>query len=103
MRQFSNVSAKPSITRSTLALKLGDGRLKRGYNFSDLFFTFVFRPRPEKPFQAVAFAPGYNMHVEVRHALAHTIVDGYEGPLSVHRVLGRSCKQLDVRKQFLHQ
>jgi hypothetical protein len=57
--------------------------MQRAYYGSDLFGTFVFAPRPEEPFQAIAFRPRNDVHVEVRLALAYAIVGSDERALCV--------------------
>ena len=45
---------------------------------------FIGAAGPEETFQAIAFAPRHDMHVQVRHALAHLIVDCHERAFGFH-------------------
>src|SRR5439155_11356863 len=49
----------------------------------------VAEPRPEEAAQAVLLAPGHDVDVEVRHALADAVVDGHEAAVRLHPVLHR--------------
>lgn len=49
-----------------------------------MVIRFVGPARPEETLQPIAFAPGHNMHVQVRHALAYAIVYCYERAFGLH-------------------
>src|SRR6266481_1447479 len=65
----------------------------------DLFGVFVFAARPEKPLQAIAFRARNDVHVEVRNALADSIVGSDKRALSAHTKLDCCRKQAHIRKQ----
>jgi len=68
-----------------------------GHRFGLAFV--VFRPRPEEAAQSVAFTARHDVHVQVRHALADTVVDGYERPLRFHCSLDRDRKNLNIAEE----
>ena len=44
----------------------------------------VFVAGPEEAFESVAFAPRHYVDVQVRYALADSVVDGYEAAFGIH-------------------
>ena len=61
--------------------KLREGCLDGSPHFFHLGVVAIFCARPEKSAQSVLLAARHNVHVEVRHALAHPVIDCEEGPL----------------------
>ena len=47
-------------------------------------FIAVGCARPEEAFQSVSSPPRHDMDVQMRHGLAHSVIDGYERSFRVH-------------------
>src|SRR5437763_6895706 len=67
------------ITR--LHQPLGDASRHRGH----LAVARILRPGPEEAPETVLPAPGHDVHMQVRDALAHDVVFGLEAPLGFIR------------------
>src|SRR5580658_7150174 len=58
---------------------------------------------PEEATQAVLFTSRHDVHMQMRNALADTIVDGDERSFGRHSVLDGASEQLDVGKERSEQ
>ncbi len=56
--------------------------------------------RPEETLQAVAFPARHDVDVNVRHTLAHAVVDGYESAFRAKCILHHSGEAASVREQL---
>lgn len=59
--------------------------------------------RPEESLQAIALPSRHDVHVQMRHALAHLVVDGDESSLRLQRFLNRARQLSRVGEQWLHE
>ena len=66
------------------------GRSNGFLNLQHLLDTFIFVPRPEESSQAVFSAPRNDVHMEMRNALANSIVDAHKGAVCVKSLLDRA-------------
>jgi hypothetical protein len=62
------------------------------------FNARIFVARPHKSSQAVTLAPRDHMHVKMRHALAHNIIDGDKTSLRLHCILHGHCQHPHIQK-----
>jgi hypothetical protein len=76
-----------------------DGLPDRFRDTSRSLVAFVLLPRPEKAPQAILVAPGHDVDVQVRHTLAHAVIDRNERALGAHRQLHRPSQQPCIAKQ----
>jgi hypothetical protein len=65
--------------------------------------TLVRITRPEKTSQAILPATRYNVHVQVRHTLAHAIIHRNERAVRLHSRLDRARQKLNVTKDRFNQ
>ena len=68
-----------------------------------MFFARRRLARPEKASETVLLAARDDMHVQVRHALAHAIVNGDEGAFGPHAPLDGARQQLDILEKWADQ
>lgn len=64
-----------------------------------LFFIGVALARPEKTSQAVLLSPWNDVHMQMRHALTHPIVDGDEGAFGFHALLDGAREHLHITEE----
>jgi len=77
-----------------------------GDGFPELFHFFgglVRLARPEETAKAVLFAAGYDVHVQMRHALADAVVDGHEGTVGRESSLDGASQQLGSGEERMDQ
>ncbi len=91
------------VLRSQFDAKRAHDRLLSG---SRRFLAGIGNARPEEASQSVFPAPGHDVDVQVRHALAHAIVDGDKGTVGAHarfdgarQALGGREQRLDLRRR----
>ena len=58
--------------------------------------------RPEEPSQPVFPAARHHVHMQMRHALTHTIVYSYERSVRVHSLLHSPCQHLRIGEERLN-
>jgi len=56
-------------------------------------------PRPEETAQTVFFSSRNNVYVQVRHALAHSIVNRDKRALRLHALLDGARQHLDITEE----
>jgi len=67
----------------------------------DFLLIPVSVPRPEKALQTISFAPGDDVHVEMRNTLTDPIIDGHEGACALGRgLVDRPGNQFLARPRF---
>src|SRR6267143_3533922 len=71
----------------------------RRLNCSSLFLGLVRVTRPKEPFQAVLAASRHNVGVEMRHALADTVVHCDEGAVGLQRRLNGATEKLHTPEE----
>src|ERR1700733_15046579 len=59
----------------------------------------VLLPRPEEAAEAVLLRAGNDVDVQMRDALAHLVVDGYERAVGSERLFHRAGKSLRAREE----
>jgi hypothetical protein len=76
-----------------------DRRAHLGRDRGRVFLIRVFLARPKETAQPVAAATRNDMHVHVRYALAHAVVDRDECPLGSEALFERAAKLLHAREE----
>lgn len=72
-----------------------DGRLR----IFHLRLVRMSLPRPEETSQAVFFSSGNNVYVQVRHALAHAVVNRGKGAVRLHALFDGARQHLDIAEE----
>jgi hypothetical protein len=59
--------------------------------------------RPEETPESILFPAGHDVYMQVRHALADTVINGNESPVCCHPLFDSKRDDADIDEQHGHQ